>query len=351
MNFFNNFLKMTTQRKQLTEFQRGEIIGAWKFGHSESKISEKLNRPKSTINKVIATYKKGIEVPPPRTGRPPKITERDNRHLMQVLNKNRRITINELCEDFIASTSTNVSQITLKRHLHKIKIYGRIGAKKPFVNAANKMKRLSWAKRRKDWVNEWENIIWSDESRFEVFRGNGKRYVWRNTQEKYNPKCLIPTFKSGQESVMVWACFTKNKLGPIVRLEGRITARIYIELLESYLLPFINSLENNNDYIFQEDNAPIHTANIAKDWKEDNDIVSLPWPAQSPDLNPIENLWDELERKVRKHDPLPKNKDNLWQILQDEWSKLDIGICKNLVDSMPRRISAVIANKGNPTKY
>ena len=213
------------------------------------------------------------------------------------------------------------------------------------------MKRLSWAKTRKDWVNEWENIIWSDEFKFEVFRGNGKRYVWRNTQEKYDPKCLIPTFKSGQESVMVWACFTKNKLGSIVRLEDRIKARIYIELLESYLLPFINSLENKNDYTFQEDNAPIHTAYIAKDWRKDNHIESMPWLAQSPDLNPIENLWNELEQKVRKYKPLPKNQDNLWQILQEEWSKLDIDICKNLVDSMPRRIAAVINNKGNPTKY
>ena len=150
---------MTTQCKQLTEFQRGEIIGAWKFGHSESQISEKLIHPKSTVNKVITTYKKGIEVPPSRTGKPSKITERDNRHLMRVLNKNRKTNINELCEDFVASTSTSVSQITLKRHLHKNKIYGRIGVKKPFVNAANKMKRLSWAKNRKNWINEWENII------------------------------------------------------------------------------------------------------------------------------------------------------------------------------------------------
>ena len=124
--------------------------------------------------------------------------------------------------------------------------------KKPFENAANRMKRLSWAKRRKDWVNEQENIIQSYESKFEVLE-----------EVEKDPKCLIPTFKSGQESVLVWACFTKNKLGPIVKLEGRITARIYIELLESYLLPFINSLEKKNDYTFQEDNAPIHTTCIA----------------------------------------------------------------------------------------
>jgi transposase len=343
---------MTTQRKQLTEFQRGEIIGAWKCGFSERNIEKILDYRKSTVHEVIIAYKKKeLETLPSRSGRLPIITERDGRHLMQTLNKNRKTTINELHEDFVTSTSTNISQITLKRHLHKNNIYGRVGVKKPFVNAANKIKRLAWAKKKNNWIDEWANVIWSDESRFEVFKGDGKRYVWRTPQEKYDPKCLIPTFKSGQESVMVWGCFMKNKLGPLVRLEGRITAKIYIEMLDEYLLPFINNLENKNDHIFQEDNAPIHTARIAKKWKENNNITSLPWPAQSPDLNPIENLWDELDRKVRKHKPLPKNKNDLWHILQEEWLKLHENIYKNLVDSMPHRIAAVITNKGNPTKY
>ena len=343
---------MSSQRKELTDFQRGEIIGAWKCNLSVRKISEILKYPKSTVHEVIVAYKEGLETLPSRNGRPPIITERDGHHLMQTLNKDRKTNINELCENFVTSTSTNVSQITLKRYLHKNNIYGRIGAKKPFVNAANKIKRLAWAKSREKWVSEWENIIWSDESRFEVFGGDGRRHVWRKPQEKYEPKCLIPTFKSGQESVMVWGCFVKNKLGPLVRLEGRITANVYIEeILEKHLLPFINNLENKENYIFQEDNAPIHTARIAKNWKEVNSIANLPWPAQSPDLNPIENLWDELERKVRKHKPLPKNKDDLWRILQEEWLNLDENIYKNLVDSMPRRIAAVIENKGCPTKY
>ncbi len=348
---------MTTQRKELSEFQRGEIIGAWKCREfceklSERKISEILGYPKSTVHEVIAAYRDhGIEKPSPRSGRPPILTERDGRHLMQILNKNHKTNLNELYENFVSSTSVNVSKFTLRRYLHKLKVYGRIGAKKPFVNAANRMKRLSWAKKRKNWIDEWEKIIWSDESRFVVFGGDGKRYVWRTIYEKYNSNCLIPTFKSGQESVMIWGCFTKNELGPLVRLEGRVTANIYIEMLENYLIPFINDLENKYDYTFQEDNAPIHTAKIAKKWKSDNNIKSLPWPAQSPDLNPIENLWDELERQVRNHKPLPKNPNDLWEILQEEWLKLDINKYKNLVDSMPRRIEAVIINKGNPTKY
>ena len=139
---------MTTQssssRKELSEFQRGEIIGCWKCDLSERKIGKKLNYPKSTVHDVILAYKNEHELLPSRSGRPPILTERDDHHLMQSLNRNRKININELCEDFINSTSTNISQITLKKYLYKNNIYGQIGAKKPFVNAANRFKRLAW---------------------------------------------------------------------------------------------------------------------------------------------------------------------------------------------------------------
>src|SRR6266511_1221666 len=106
---------------------------------------------------------------------------------------------------------------------------------------------------------------------------------------------------------MIWNCFTESDLGPLVKLEGRITAVIYVDILQNNLLPYIDTLENKEDYIFQEDNAPIHTANITKKWRRDNNIKSLPWPAQSSDMNPIENLWDELDRQVWARKPLPKN--------------------------------------------
>ncbi len=166
----------------------------------------------------------------------------------------------------------------------------RLELKKSFINKTNRKKRLAWAKERKEWVNEWENIIWSDESKFELFREDGKRWVWKRPDERYNIECLNPTVKSGQQGVMIWGYFTKNNLGPLVRLKGRVTAAIYVDVLENNLLPFIDSLNNQKNYIFQKDNAPIHTARVVKSWKQENKVDSLLWSAQSSDLNPIEYL-------------------------------------------------------------
>jgi len=85
--------------------------------------------------------------------------------------------------------------------------------------------------------------------------------------------------------------------------------------LENHLLTFVESLDENISFTFQDDNAPVHRANSVLAWKEDNLISSLPWPAQSPDLNPIEHLWDHLGRKVHEHKPQPKNKRELIAIL------------------------------------
>ena len=166
--------------------------------------------------------------PPTRAGNSKKITPRDSRALKRILQQNRRTNLNEIKDNFTASTSKTVCVNTLHSHLHEIGLYGWVGVRKPLVTKKNQVKRLNWAKERQKWNDEWNNIIWSDESKFELFRGDGRRWVWRRPHEKYDVKCLIPTTKSGQDGVIVWGCFTKHGLGPLVRLDERITAKDYI---------------------------------------------------------------------------------------------------------------------------
>ena len=340
------------QRRELTVFERGMIIGLHKGQHGASDISRILDIPRETCRNVIKKYcEEGITEPLPRSGRPPLLTDREERTLIKTVREDRQESLQQITAKFNDLGLTPISTGTAKRILHKHDYFGRVGTRKPFVSENNRKKRLKWSRERVHWDEEWNTVIWSDESKFLLFESDGRRWVWRQPHEKYDVDCLVPTVKSNTEGVMVWGCFVKNKLGPLVILEGRITGAVYQELLENHLMPFIDDLGDDNTFLFQDDNAPVHRAHSVLTWKEENLISSIPWPAQSPDLNPIEHLWDHLGRKVQEHKPQPKNRRELITILKEEWVNIEENVLENLVNSMPKRVRHVISSKGNPTKY
>ena len=97
------------------------------------------------------------------------------------------------------------------------------------------------------------------------------------------------------------------------------------------------------------DNAPCYRAIVVSDWLEEQGVTVSSWPAQSPDLNPIENLWDHMERQLEKTPSTTR--EGLWNTLQELWSSIPSETITNLVSSMPRRVAAVIEAKGGHTKY
>lgn len=342
---------MEKKNKELTVFERGMIIGLHKGDHGATDISRILDIPRTTCQSIIRKFcEDGLTDTLSRSGRPPLLTEREEQTLIRKVKENRKVSIEEITESFNQLGLTQISTSTSRRILHKHDYFGRIGKRKPFISEINRQKRLKWCKEHKFWNEEWDNIIWSDESRFLLFGNDGQQWVWRKPHEKYDVDCLVPTVK-GNAGVMIWGCFVKNKLGPLVVLEGNITGEIYKNLLIDHLLPFIESLDENISFSFQDDNAPVHRAKLVLEWKEENLISSIPWPAQSPDLNPIEHLWDHLGRKVHEHKSHPKNKNELIVILKEEWSKIENNYLEKLVNSMPHRVEAVIESKGNPTCY
>lgn len=338
--------------RERSDFERGMIIGLHKGKHNATDIQKILGIPRTTCIDIINKFENdGVTESLPRTGRPPLLTDREERTLVRVTKDNRKESLEEITELFNSLDLTQVSTRTARRVLHNYNFFGRIGKRKPFVSENNRIKRSRWCRERKGWDEQWNTIIWSDESRFLLFENDGQQWVWRRPHEKYDVDCLVPTVKSNGEGVMVWGCFVKNRLGPLVVLEGNVTGQVYKKLLEDHLVPFIKSLYDEKTYVFQDDNAPVHRANLVLAWKDENLISSLPWPAQSPDLNPIEHLWDHLGRKLHEHKPIPKNKRELASVLEEEWLKIEESILENLVNSMPRRVKAVINSGGNPTMY
>ena len=151
---------------------------------------------------------------------------------------------------------------------------------------------------------------------------------------------------------MIWGCMAADGVGEMFVCEGRMNSQKYINVLETVLMPSLTNIFgdiNVHGIKFQQDNAPCRKSATLMRWFKESNTVLLDWPAQSPDLNPIEHLWDILKRKIREHSITSKTA--LKNALIQEWDAISAETCARLVRSMPQRIAAVIKANGGPTKY
>ena len=172
-------------------------------------------------------------------------------------------------------------------------------------------------------------MMWSDGTRIEPFGINSTHRVWRKRNAEYNPKNTVPTVKHGGGNLMLWGCFSAKGTGQLHRNEGRMNGVMYWEILGDNLLPSVRALKMGRGWIFQHDNDPKHTAKATKEWLKKKHIKVLEWPSQSPDQNPIKNLWTELKLRVAKRQP--RNLKDLERICKEEWTKIPPKICANLL--------------------
>ncbi len=185
--------------------------------------------------------------------------------------------------------------------------------------------------------------------KFCISFGNQGPRVWRKSGKAQNPCCLKSSVKFTQ-SVMIWAAMSSAGVGPLCFLKSTVNTAISQEMSEHFMLPSADKLYWDADLlIFQQDLAPAHTAKGTKSWFNDHGVTVLDWPANSPDLNPIENLWGIVKRKMR--DTRPNNADDLKAAIKATWAFITPEQCHRLITSMPRRIDAVIHAKVGPIKY
>jgi hypothetical protein len=231
----------------------------------------------------------------------------------------------------------------------------RVAAKKPFLKAVHIRKRKEWAREnvrltREDWIR----IIWTDESSVEVGKQSRQCTVWRKPGERYLQDCVVPTFKSGRQSVMVWGCISYNMRGPLVRIPSDMRKGVdYVALILDGPLweVFVEQSEEKGIVRVMEDGAPTHRSKAAQTFRSKNSLETFPHPAQSPDMNPIEHVWKRLKVLINKHPIQPGNVDELWVALQEEWLNIDHTFINSLIDSMPNRVQALHRARGGSTKY
>jgi len=301
------------------------------------RIAKKIRRSTTVVfNYLHLGLKYGLKG---NSGRK-KIISNINRKKIISLASQKKMSARQIKAELLLDQSVRTVQRVLRSCPHLI--YQKF-MKKPRLNKDNKSSRLEFARNCIKKRIDWSKIIWSDEKRFNLDGPDGIHYYWHDlrTEPEYLSKRSF-----GGGSVMLWAAFEGNQLLQLYFMDSAYNSKDYTNMLEYSLLPYLNP-----DDVFMQDNASIHNSKHTNNWLKVNKVPQLKFPAHSPDLNPIENVWGILTRAVFANGRQFKKKEELKIAIQDAWNSILESTLENLIESMPDRIISVIAKNGGLIEY
>lgn len=348
---------------QLSPFERIKLVELKSIGWSYKEIHERY--PYIPISTIKTTWARASQRGPtqetlPRSGQPKKLDQDDKAKLLQAIDQNPRVKY----DDLLATVDYKVKRQAIWKLLREENRRKWLVLRRPELTEAHAQARRAWAEQVQGYTpDQWRRVFWSDESTVERGRGARREYTFTRPTNQIREQDIeaIPVHKGVKQ--MFWAAFSgSGRRTGLIPLFGDpnsghrgITRWAILDLYQRVLPTLMNGVPGA---IFQQDNAPVHTARVIKEWLDEQQFEVMAWPPYSPDLNPIENLWALLKAKIYEMHPeiksMPNNQETL-EILtsaaQEAWSDMDTDMLENLAITMPHRVKQVIDNEGWYTSY
>ena len=331
-------------------------------GWSYTLLKNTFQVPLGTLHRIIHSSNTPERHLYLRRGRPITLSPEVQHQLIDTATANahnRRLPLTQIAD--LAGVS--IGARALKRVFAGHGYHRRVARVKPFLSPAAKSKRQSWAETYEDWeVDDWQDVIWSDECAFSVGNMPGTVWVTRKPGEEYLEDCLVPKFPR-LTTVMVWAAIYRDLKGPLVIWDaanwGRINGSTYIDkIIRPHLHPWYISLQqagsSNSGYIyFQHDGAAAHHSKHAVQALQELGIgpYTFPWPPSSPDMSPIENIWQLLKRRIQNRHPRPTTVSALHTAIYEEWDRITPNEILNFTSTLPERVEELLLHHGGHTSW
>lgn len=323
------------KKVKLTQNETQQIIQLFSRRKSSLEIAKTLNRDHRTIKNFLSKGK--VTHSTPKRGKPKALSSRDIRKVTNTLRKMPHASSRAIFQE---AGLTEISKTTRNEYLKKI---GSVKKKvsTPVLSKTHKEKRVLWAK--KYLKQDFNKVIWTDECRATLDGPNGWAKGWllsgQNPQHRFRRQ-------QGGGGVMFWAAIVENEIiGPFrVRQGVKLNSKNYCEFLECNFLPWLQAQPNerSNSLIFMQDNAPAHASKYSKEFLGAHQLNIMDWPPNSPDLNPIENLWAIIKRKVYHDGKQYNSLEELWTAIESACQQITTSAIKNLINSVDKRLVKVL---------